>query len=285
MHLFFQALDGEENDAVVKGKHPGQIAALSKQLKSSRLLEPSSDIDQKSATCDLAGSTASNVNLPTKQSRRKMHLKKTMSQQEMKSLENGLHNQSSKYSTNQQCSTHHIKVEFTASSFFRNFSCLIYKIMLTFFSSVLQKKVSCSLSSYKARRWCTFEWFYSAIDYPWFTKKEFVEYLDHVGLGHILRLSRVEWGVIRRYCFSCCCHIYLQLWFWTVTYCIWYFLFLVDAVRLEGLVGFLNTSYMKKERNLNNIGNLLGNIILRFVLVLEKDSHKIYHDLYQLDNE
>ena len=49
-----------------------------------------------------------------------------------------------------------------------------------------------------ARRWFTFEWFYSAIDYPWFAKKEFVEYLDHVGLGHIPRLSRVEWGVIRR---------------------------------------------------------------------------------------
>ncbi|XP_022851476.1 protein ALWAYS EARLY 3-like isoform X2 [Olea europaea var. sylvestris] len=47
------------------------------------------------------------------------------------------------------------------------------------------------------RRWCAYEWFYSAIDYPWFAKREFVEYLYHVGLGHIPRLTRVEWGVIR----------------------------------------------------------------------------------------
>lgn len=26
-----------------------------------------------------------------------------------------------------------------------------------------------------------------------------MEYLNHVGLGHIPRLTRVEWGVIRRY--------------------------------------------------------------------------------------
>ncbi|KAG7582825.1 SANT/Myb domain [Arabidopsis suecica] len=36
-----------------------------------------------------------------------------------------------------------------------------------------------------------------AIDYPWFARQEFVEYLDHVGLGHVPRLTRVEWGVIR----------------------------------------------------------------------------------------
>ena len=29
-----------------------------------------------------------------------------------------------------------------------------------------------------------------------------MEYLDHVGLGHVPRLTRVEWGVIRRYNFS-----------------------------------------------------------------------------------
>ena len=28
-----------------------------------------------------------------------------------------------------------------------------------------------------------------------------MEYLDHVGLGHVPRLTRVEWGVIRRYSF------------------------------------------------------------------------------------
>lgn len=33
-----------------------------------------------------------------------------------------------------------------------------------------------------------------------------MEYLDHVGLGHVPRLTRVEWGVIRRclhFNFSC----------------------------------------------------------------------------------
>lgn len=53
------------------------------------------------------------------------------------------------------------------------------------------------LSSHQTRRWCTSEWFYSAIDYPWFSKREFVEYLEHVGLGHVPRLTRIEWGVIR----------------------------------------------------------------------------------------
>ncbi|KAB2092754.1 hypothetical protein ES319_A02G051400v1 [Gossypium barbadense] len=61
----------------------------------------------------------------------------------------------------------------------------------------LKEKLCNFLCSYQARRWCAFEWFYSTIDYPWFTKREFVEYLDHVGLGHIPRLTRVEWGVIR----------------------------------------------------------------------------------------
>ncbi|CAN0914210.1 Protein ALWAYS EARLY 2 [Linum grandiflorum] len=47
------------------------------------------------------------------------------------------------------------------------------------------------------RRWSRFEWFCSAIDYPWFAKREFFAYLNHVGLGHINTLTRVEWGVIR----------------------------------------------------------------------------------------
>ncbi|CAL1397156.1 unnamed protein product [Linum trigynum] len=62
---------------------------------------------------------------------------------------------------------------------------------------ILKEKLSNCLSRYELRRWSVFEWFYSAIDYPWFAKREFVEYLDHVGLGHIPRLTRVEWGVIR----------------------------------------------------------------------------------------
>ncbi|CAM6016402.1 unnamed protein product [Sphagnum balticum] len=49
----------------------------------------------------------------------------------------------------------------------------------------------------KVRQWCMCEWFYSAIDLPWFARNEFVEYLNHAGLGHVPRLTRVEWGVIR----------------------------------------------------------------------------------------
>ncbi|KAM6545215.1 hypothetical protein CsatB_025951 [Cannabis sativa] len=64
-------------------------------------------------------------------------------------------------------------------------------------SQSLKEKLSTCLHQYQARRWCAFEWFYSAIDYPWFAKSEFVEYLIHVGLGHVTRLTRVEWGVIR----------------------------------------------------------------------------------------
>ncbi|KAL6908230.1 hypothetical protein ACP4OV_002400 [Aristida adscensionis] len=61
----------------------------------------------------------------------------------------------------------------------------------------IKDKLSHCLSSRFLRRWCMFEWFYSAIDYPWFAKSEFVEYLNHVKLGHVPRLTRVEWGVIR----------------------------------------------------------------------------------------
>ncbi|KAL6269684.1 hypothetical protein ACE6H2_026595 [Prunus campanulata] len=53
------------------------------------------------------------------------------------------------------------------------------------------------LSQYQVLRWCAFEWFYSAIDYLWFAKREFVEYLDHVGLGHVPRLTHVEWGCLK----------------------------------------------------------------------------------------
>ncbi|XP_047319378.1 protein ALWAYS EARLY 2-like [Impatiens glandulifera] len=61
----------------------------------------------------------------------------------------------------------------------------------------IKEKLSNCMSSHQLRRWCAFEWFYSAVDYPWFAKREFVEYLNHVGLGHVPRLTRVEWGVIR----------------------------------------------------------------------------------------
>ncbi|CAN6876999.1 unnamed protein product [Brassica oleracea] len=62
---------------------------------------------------------------------------------------------------------------------------------------LLKEKVSTCLSHPLVRRRCIFEWFYSAIDYPWFAKMEFVDYLNHVGLGHVPRLTRLEWSVIK----------------------------------------------------------------------------------------
>ncbi|XP_062195245.1 protein ALWAYS EARLY 3-like isoform X2 [Phragmites australis] len=53
------------------------------------------------------------------------------------------------------------------------------------------------LSSESLRRWCTYEWFYSAVDYPWFSNNEFVHYLNHANLSHVSRLARSEWSTIR----------------------------------------------------------------------------------------
>ena len=64
--------------------------------------------------------------------------------------------------------------------------------------SSMKAKLTHSSSSQLLQQWCTYEWFYSAIDWPWFARNEFVEYLNHAGLGHVPRLTRVEWGVIRR---------------------------------------------------------------------------------------
>ena len=131
------------------------------------------------------------------------------------------------------------------------------------------------------RRWCTFEWFYSAIDYPWFAKREFDEYLNHVGLGHIPRLTRVEWGVIRRYTSQLslvCLASISKTSSESIKKCqqnnnkndlAFY------VVPLGNLGGFLNIFFMKKGRNLNNIENLLENIILNSALVLGKVSLQI----------
>ncbi|XP_061970278.1 protein ALWAYS EARLY 2-like isoform X4 [Populus nigra] len=167
--LVAKVLDEEENTSVVKGKHSAQISSPSKQLKSLKLPDGSFSGDQKTISNDLATSTeqvpvASQVILPTrKTSRRKMDLKRAMIPKV-----NILKNQISKYSISLQDGATHLK-----------------------------DKLSCIVSSPMVRRWCTYEWFYSAVDYPWFSRREFVEYLNHVGLGHIPRLTRVEWGVIR----------------------------------------------------------------------------------------
>ncbi|XP_013626537.1 PREDICTED: protein ALWAYS EARLY 2-like isoform X2 [Brassica oleracea var. oleracea] len=62
---------------------------------------------------------------------------------------------------------------------------------------LLKDELSTYMSYPLARRRCIFEWFYSAIDHPWFAKMEFVDYLNHVGLGHVPRLTRLEWSVIK----------------------------------------------------------------------------------------
>jgi hypothetical protein len=79
-----------------------------------------------------------------------------------------------------------------------------------------------------------------------------VEYLNHVGLGHIPRLTRVEWGVIRRYVLfsNPVKHIIA-----TFMECKLKKLFLY-TVLLADLEGFLNVFYMKKEKNSSSIENL-----------------------------
>ncbi|GAV63149.1 LOW QUALITY PROTEIN: DIRP domain-containing protein [Cephalotus follicularis] len=164
----------EKDNSLTKGKRTSQISAQSKQWKSSRVLDGTSiDSDQIETRINLAVSSAqvpaaSLVNLPPKQqSRRKIALKRALTQV-TKPSENILKNALNQYSISRLDGV-----------------------------ICLKENLSCCLSSPLVRRWCTFEWFYSAIDYPWFAKREFVEYLNHVGLGHIPRLTRVEWGVIR----------------------------------------------------------------------------------------
>ncbi|KAK7344238.1 hypothetical protein VNO77_13618 [Canavalia gladiata] len=150
----------DENKPVIKGKNIDQVFTLPKQLKTVRSSESSlCSSDQKDLTVSTAEVRLLNeVSLPTKRNRRKMILQRTSMPKETSS-ESILKNQPNKYST-------------------------------------LKGKLS-SLSSYKVRQWTIFEWFYSAIDYPWFAKREFMEYLNHVGLGNIPRLTRVEWSVIK----------------------------------------------------------------------------------------
>ncbi|XVE63010.1 hypothetical protein DITRI_Ditri06bG0165400 [Diplodiscus trichospermus] len=173
---FIQSFDNEdvaeeENKHVTEGKCGAQSSIQSQQLKPFRVPQDSPpNNDQKMGGIDLVVSTsqdpASNpVNLPIKhQSRRKMNLKRALLSTDINSSKCTLKNQPNKHSLSQDR---------------------------------LKEKLSSFLSSKLARRWCTFEWFYSAIDYAWFAKREFVEYLNHVGLGHIPRLTHVEWGVIR----------------------------------------------------------------------------------------
>ncbi|XP_022745411.1 protein ALWAYS EARLY 2-like isoform X2 [Durio zibethinus] len=161
----------EEKKYLSKGKCGTQSSVHSRQWKSFREPEDSpTNIDPKMAGIDSVVSTSqvsapNPVSLPTKpQSRRKMNLKRALLSTDINSSKYTLKSQPNKHSLSQDR---------------------------------LKEKLSSYLTSNLSRRWCSFEWFYSAIDYAWFAKREFAEYLNHVGLGHIPRLTRVEWGVIR----------------------------------------------------------------------------------------
>ncbi|KAK1277365.1 Protein ALWAYS EARLY 3 [Acorus gramineus] len=158
-----------------KSKCPNQIFSHMKQGKSMRSPEQSSPgIDLGKTISKLAESAAqasakNQVSPPTKcRSRRKMDPQKAASSKDIESSENIVNLQPGKHS-----------------------------LQMLDQGALLKKRICHCLSSQMLRRWCAFEWFYSAIDCPFFAKNEFVEYLDHVGLGHIPRLTHFEWGVIR----------------------------------------------------------------------------------------
>ncbi|XP_010243547.1 PREDICTED: protein ALWAYS EARLY 3-like isoform X2 [Nelumbo nucifera] len=164
----------EEKKPMTKGKRTNQVNMLPKQRKSVKTLERSSSSTNQQGGNDSAVSTievapVNQVSLPTKlRSRRKICIPKALIPKELRSSESSGNDQLNRYAS----SLHDKALD-------------------------LKETLSHCLSSPMLRRWCAFEWFYSAIDYPWFAKREFVEYLNHVGLGHIPRLTRVEWGVIR----------------------------------------------------------------------------------------
>lgn len=170
----FEALFSEEEKGASKALCANQDNVPSKNCKYTRLVEYSSSNSNTSRTgADSAVSTAllpasDGVDLPSKRrNKRKVDSSRISNHGEMKLAKINLKDQPNK------------KIEPQEGTF------------------NLKDKAFCCLSSSMVRRWSTYEWFYSAIDYPWFAKREFVEYLNHVGLGHIPRLTKVEWGVIR----------------------------------------------------------------------------------------
>ncbi|KAH7842107.1 hypothetical protein Vadar_001558 [Vaccinium darrowii] len=165
----------EGKKVMSKGKRSGNNSSQKKQGKSVRHPELSSSTDLRGEKDDSSQSLVqvpetNQVNLPTKvRSRRKMELQKPQNVKDSKFSDKFLDGHRS-----------NIPISSVQDG-----------------SLILREKLSNCLSNHRLRRWCAFEWFYSAVDYPWFAKREFVEYLNHVGLGHVPRLTRVEWGVIR----------------------------------------------------------------------------------------
>ncbi|XP_020256591.1 protein ALWAYS EARLY 2-like isoform X1 [Asparagus officinalis] len=166
----------EEGRRSNKLKRFNQGTSMVKQGKSSksqdRLSSGSTDLARGVSDLNepnMQISTTNQVSLPTKvRSRRKLELQKALAGKESKPS------------------------EITGEDHSDSHSLRVNNRMLDSKERLLH-----GLSSRLLRRWCVFEWFYSAIDYPWFAKTEFVEYLNHVKLGHVPRLTRVEWGVIR----------------------------------------------------------------------------------------
>ncbi|XP_026449427.1 protein ALWAYS EARLY 3-like isoform X4 [Papaver somniferum] len=168
-----EALEENVKKSTMKAKRVAAAAVIAKQGKSFRppeLTSSSTDLVRPGTDAALSTEqvpTPNQVFLPTKhESRRKMNLQKSL----IRRVSNFSEDMGSKRPGK------HTSQDGTLD---------------------IKDKLSRCLSSPMLRRWCAFEWFYSAIDYPWFAKKEFVEYLNHVGLGHVPRLTRVEWGVIR----------------------------------------------------------------------------------------
>lgn len=136
------------------------------------------------------------VNLATKvRNKRKIDLEKPQIIKDLKFSDETVRNHASAPFPSLHDRALDLKVKYLPFSAFP----LLRSSKLIFALFQMQEKLSNCLLNRRLRRRCTFEWFYSAIDYPWFAKREFVEYLYHVGLGHVPRLTRVEWGVIRRY--------------------------------------------------------------------------------------
>ncbi|KAI3971124.1 hypothetical protein MKW92_013665 [Papaver armeniacum] len=165
-----EALEEYVKRSTMKAKRVGPAAVVPKQGKSFKppeLTSSNADPGTDAALSTEKVPTPNQVFLPTKyRSRRKMNLQKALIRRVSNFSEDLGNKRPGKHTS--QDGTLEIK-----------------------------EKLSRCLSTPMLRRWCAFEWFYSAIDYPWFAKKEFVEYLNHVGLGHVPRLTRVEWGVIR----------------------------------------------------------------------------------------
>ncbi|KAM7272440.1 hypothetical protein ACFE04_027103 [Oxalis oulophora] len=158
----------EENKSSIKDKRARQVYSPLQQWRPDEFFALSSiDDDQKILPTFDAQVPATTLDIPAKQpNRRKIDLKRRLNS-EKKVSDNMVKSSAPKYPV----------------SALDGVPCL-------------KEKLSSCLST-PLRRWCMYEWFYSAIDYPWFAKQEFDEYLKHVGLGDIPRLTRVEWGVIR----------------------------------------------------------------------------------------